>query len=483
MPNTPPGFNSLRAIDPQQPLFFLPSFSFSSSSSSFQPSNFLAQIPCPSTSRLAPQRRGRHPRCRPIDLRHMTSSTVLDAGRRTSQHLQPTVRKGSRSPSSIPSSPTSVHSSSSAIFERDIEPLHLSPSLALGGKKDPHRIPRSKNTETLEASVPSVLDSAASVLASLSADDDVSVIGPAPPVLRGASGFASPIGSFRSRSPSPSSRANRNSLLLNIPSPAAHGAPPSPTALPTARQFDTMSASSSGGQAHKRLSFISYADLLASTPTSTQPLSALTSPAGSPAHIPGVVADEGGASGAASLRNFGFGGGAGGTGEDVGMDDVGGEWEREGLGRGLEERLEALQGFGMTGTSAQQATPNRAGAKSPITFNHRPTRCAHLHLPLPTTPILRSHPQQHPHPPHSSQRSMTSTGSSSSFSLSLPSPISPTSLSMETPSLGSSDILPRPKRGAPPVAPPPAKKVDPKKAKKDKKKNAGPLDPALCEGW
>lgn len=25
------------------------------------------------------------------------------------------------------------------------------------------------------------------------------------------------------------------------------------------------------------------------------------------------------------------------------MDDVGGEWEREGLGRGLEERLEALK--------------------------------------------------------------------------------------------------------------------------------------------
>lgn len=28
------------------------------------------------------------------------------------------------------------------------------------------------------------------------------------------------------------------------------------------------------------------------------------------------------------------------------VDDVGGEWEREGLGRGLEERLEALQGMG-----------------------------------------------------------------------------------------------------------------------------------------
>ncbi|KDR77803.1 hypothetical protein GALMADRAFT_245905 [Galerina marginata CBS 339.88] len=32
-------------------------------------------------------------------------------------------RLGSRSPTSTPSSPTSIHSSSSAIFERDVEPL------------------------------------------------------------------------------------------------------------------------------------------------------------------------------------------------------------------------------------------------------------------------------------------------------------------------------------------------------------------------
>jgi hypothetical protein len=49
------------------------------------------------------------------------------------------------------------------------------------------------------------------------------------------------------------------------------------------------------------------------------------------------------------LRNFIFGAGAGAGGEeDRMMDDVGGEWEREGLGRGLEERLEALAGIGMS---------------------------------------------------------------------------------------------------------------------------------------
>ncbi|KAJ7141126.1 hypothetical protein C8R44DRAFT_762777 [Mycena epipterygia] len=344
-------------------------------------------LPASSTTRSSPA-------VPPIDLRHVTSNTLLasgasDPGRRASQHLQATVRKGSRSPSSIPSSPTSVHSSSSAIFERDIEPLHLSPVLP-SSKKDPHRTARSKNTEILEQSVPSVLDSATSILSSMGSEDgdSISVIAPAPSsaglldqgtVRSRSSGFTSPIGSFRSRSPSPSPRtANRNSLLLNIPPAGALGqhqhvatpvpqfpSPPassSPISAPlTARQFDPAtptsdSAHSTGttrqasANANKRLSFVSYADLLSSTPTATQPLSALTSPASSPSHIPGVSISEPGAgsayggSGAPSLRNFGFGLGD----EDRTMDDVGGEWEREGLGRGLEERLEALQGYGMT---------------------------------------------------------------------------------------------------------------------------------------
>ncbi|KAJ6507386.1 hypothetical protein C8R47DRAFT_92336 [Mycena vitilis] len=326
----------------------------------------VAPIPTRSSTRSSPA-------VPPIDLRHMTSATVLALApgdnRRTSQHLQPIARKGSKSPSSIPSSPTSVHSSSSAIFERDIEPIGLSPAVP-GAKKDPHRIARSKNTEALDQSVPSVLDSAASILTSMTAEDgdSIAVTAPAPPIdqsLRSrSSGFASPIGSFRSRSPSPSPRAaggNRNSLLLSIPPPpqqqtqhAAAGSPapvPAPGSSPptTARQFEP--ATPGASQANKRLSFVSYADLLSSTPTATQPLSALTSPATSPAHIPGVadgVAGTGagsayGESGAPSLRNFAFG-----PEEDRLMDDVGGEWEREGLGKGLEERLEALQGFGMT---------------------------------------------------------------------------------------------------------------------------------------
>ncbi|KIY53147.1 hypothetical protein FISHEDRAFT_69282 [Fistulina hepatica ATCC 64428] len=63
---------------------------------------------------------------------------------------------------SVPGSPSSAHSASSAIFERDIESI-LSPSSP--HHINPHLIPRAKATEQLEQSVPSVLDSAAAVLA------------------------------------------------------------------------------------------------------------------------------------------------------------------------------------------------------------------------------------------------------------------------------------------------------------------------------
>lgn len=141
---------------------------------------------------------------------------------------------------------------------------------------------------------------------------------------------------------------------------------------------------------------MSYSDLLSSTPASTLSLSSLTTSASSaepPPHIPsvsglnfasaaqaqgvqlspaitaaavpfagggapitgssvrGVVGGGGGgaktSSTATSLRGFVMGPMGGlthpGKRDSIAMlDDVGGEWEREGLGRGLEERLEAL---------------------------------------------------------------------------------------------------------------------------------------------
>ncbi|TBU31541.1 hypothetical protein BD311DRAFT_776189 [Dichomitus squalens] len=357
----------------------------------------------------------------PAELRHITSATNLASpsrerklSTRNSQHLR-THRLGSRSPASIPSSPTSVHSSSSAIFERDIEPI-ASP---LSHTSDPHHIPRAKFTEEIERAVPSVLDSAAAVLTSTNPDDDdldaISIVTPAPIDPGYQSGFTSPISRLSSRSPSPT--GNRRSLLFSNSLP---GSPPKPpqgtspirptiqtspsppgrtstlpttvTPTPTSAYFSAASDADSNSNASspttathtehplhslpsqphqpqqltsitvpapfpshppspknvtKRLSFISYADLLSSTPASAIPLSSLTSSAvvsEPPPHIPSVIGVPQ-AQYAASSSGSIHGAPTFVLERDAAMgvvDDVGGEWEREGLGKGLEERLEAL---------------------------------------------------------------------------------------------------------------------------------------------
>ena len=198
-------------------------------------------------------------------------------------------RLGSRSPSDMSSSPSSLYAvvssssahshSASAIFERDIEPIVLTPRIA--------------RTDQLDIALPSVLDSAASLFAAA----DVDHIAVLTPIT--VDDMASPIDSLRSRSPSPSPN------------------------LPT-----------------NRLSFISYSDLLSSTPASTLPLASLTTSASSadpPPHIPALIATPASParSPATSLRGLAVH-------RDSILDDLGGEWEREGLGTGLEERLEAL---------------------------------------------------------------------------------------------------------------------------------------------
>ncbi|KXN84626.1 hypothetical protein AN958_12258 [Leucoagaricus sp. SymC.cos] len=384
---------------------------------------------------------------------YLTSQWLLN---RVTQHQQ---RLGSRSPNSIPSSPTSIHSSSSAIFEQDIEPI-VPPSPPF--LQNPPRIPRAKGTEQPEHSIPSVLDSAASILATIddSNEPSIAIVAPAStsPVRFESiltrspnSGFASPIGSFHSQSPSPPGLhvaigpgVAASIPLLNIPpismsaaSSPSHSAtsspslstrqvtngvpnavtvnpPPPAIVTPTSasQQFvmDSVASVESDESSSpmtetacehrtanphqppqpttssphsfttsalattlshppspthgptKRLSFMSYSDLLSSTPASTIPLSSLTSSASSmepPPHIPSVSglalasaaqAHHGGGQGhtssstATSLRGFAMSGitHTGKRDSIVMLDDVGGEWEREGLGRGLEERLEAL---------------------------------------------------------------------------------------------------------------------------------------------
>ena len=381
---------------------------------------------------------------------------------------------------------SSSHSSSSAIFERDIEPITAtSPSHQLHHSTspsshpptlNPHRIPRVKLEEQ---SVPSVLDSAAEVLAGLQEEGDqmqVAVEAPSSSMLGDSgAGGRSPM-SYRSRSPSPglSAASGAGSLLFSTPavqsqSPQLHSnslshqtsltrpsistnvpaagfktstydAPATQTpgsmtvATPTSAYFSTTSsvesspktttrerasdlpdspdrdaqiispvmpyapppsaieafsplafsgspprssttASSSPPQSipssprqlgqtlsspsspqaqkvAKRISFVSYTDLLTSAPVSTVPLSTLTNSMEPPPHIPSVVgfpsnSSEYAGSKAPSIKSSP--GVISSVKEGDIIDDlglVGGEWEREGLGRGLEERLDAIAAMG-----------------------------------------------------------------------------------------------------------------------------------------
>jgi hypothetical protein len=87
---------------------------------------------------------------------------------------------------------------------------------------------------------------------------------------------------------------------------------------------------------------MSYTDLLASTPASLVPLSSYTTSASAepPPHIPSVSGLTQ-ASAAASVHGVQLSGGCSAR-DSIAIDDIGGEWEREGLGKGLEERLEVL---------------------------------------------------------------------------------------------------------------------------------------------
>lgn len=150
-----------------------------------------------------------------------------------------------------------------------------------------------------------------------------------------------------------------------------------PSSLPPPPTRQTLSATPSDATSSKRLSFISYSDLLYSTPVASLPLSSLTSSATAvpPPHLPAVTnnvpivlpSPTGGAS-SRPLSMYSIttrtGKHSHPTGEyrspsddgsrrhsvltqsdDIAqrlIDDIGGEWEREGLGKGLEERLEAV---------------------------------------------------------------------------------------------------------------------------------------------
>ncbi|KAF9070086.1 hypothetical protein BDP27DRAFT_1324268 [Rhodocollybia butyracea] len=391
------------------------------------------------------------------DIRHVTSLSPLsptssgNRSNRASAHYFHHTLPGSNS---MPSSPNSTHSGSSAIFERDVEGTPtLSPittASSTHSQPNPHHMPRGHTT--IDQSVPSVLDSAAEILTQLQLQTSESsklniglgnLVIEAPAGCR-TDGWAS--SSVRSRSPSPTtttSQGLQESLLLSIPASPAPASPetsalepelganttkdPEPQHLENPEPSSAAVSPPSSPHSHhsvqsllsptshtisrdikplktsqrdtKRLSFISYTDILTSTPTSTIPLSSLFgSNSHEPPHITGVglVVDSnvnGGASTtshspsrspqsrspslspfsasfslpnspshtspapiAPTLSNTDQGAPSGpttpskrsslvanSTRNSLFLDDlVGGEWEREGFGTGLDERLEKL---------------------------------------------------------------------------------------------------------------------------------------------
>lgn len=424
------------------------------------------------------------------------------------------------------------HSSSSAIFERDIEPLGIpslgvplaastsSPSypskpsthaISASTSSNPHRIPRSKTTEALELTVPSVLDSAVNALSvaeesgtsitvlspvpsqssnplvgshsgsaiqspvtmhpqsspvgatfppsalnnqggigSLGSMSGTSGGSPSPPtmslLLQGmgmsglmsasasvsgapsasgrASGFASPLGS--SRSPSPARSASppaHQGADVTIPG----GSPPSQTkevltftssplkrpSLPSAAPGlgSNPNAPSPNMRASNRLSFVSYNDVLTSAPIAAQPLATVLAPGQNepPTHLVVVDPDNGssalGMTPTTSTGNLPLGGigslNVNSAADKVDVDSLGtvglsstGEWGREGLGGGLEERLERLWAVerevaerGRVMTPTRVGPTSRSGSMSASTdASNAPLPPLVINPPVPASP-------------------------------------------------------------------------------------------------
>ena len=291
------------------------------------------------------------------------------------------------------------HSSSSAIFERDIEPI---PTLSLAAPSpthvvNPHRIPRGKATEAIETSVPSVLDSAINAL-----NDDpctVTVLSSAPLLVCSPGLHSSPgsgtssgsppvmslllqgmgVGGLVSASASVSGAASVSGFTSGFASPIASSRAPSParsvsplgdasgsptrtmaiSSFTNAPASPVKKASVPGPVNHSpqavkstnRLSFISYTDLLTSAPIAAQPLSAVLAPGALEPQTHVVVVndeDSGSTRGRPGYAGSVMGDTKGDRGGEKDVDSLGvvglggGEWEREKMGWGLEERLERL---------------------------------------------------------------------------------------------------------------------------------------------
>ncbi|KAG8910727.1 hypothetical protein FRC02_007043 [Tulasnella sp. 418] len=151
----------------------------------------------------------------------------------------------SRSPASgsMPSSPTSIHSSSSAIFERDIQ-LPPSAMAVSSSFKDPHRTARAMNHDVLESAVPPVLTAAVAALGEVSESgvglqgphratsfDEIQIEAPSPLNPLHWQSSSSPRRNPNNLSRSPSPQAEKSSSRLHSPSPSRISRPNAPQNL------------------------------------------------------------------------------------------------------------------------------------------------------------------------------------------------------------------------------------------------------------
>lgn len=295
---------------------------------------------------------------------------------------------------SRPSSPSSIHSSGSAIFERDIEPappaLSLNSSTTLSHKSSRIFHPHGS---TLEHTVPAVLDDAVEALTASEPDQGLSGLEiEAPTSCSGRNTSASMSPGLRSRVTSMHARAPNSASRSPSPetkiagSPSSPSAPPlslgalsthaasnpsddlspsSPKRQPTAPQLpggwafsdDDAKENTSGNATpvpapalpshltptkdKRRISFISYNDLLLSVPTTVTSLNEITSGNLSPDHLPGTISPNVPTRSPVMTAST-----SPTTNHHVeppsAPPHAQAEWSREGLGKGLEQRLEDL---------------------------------------------------------------------------------------------------------------------------------------------
>lgn len=222
------------------------------------------------------------------------------------------------------------------------------PNSVVGGSRSP-----SPTRRSFSVSVPPTNASPGSQSPRMTVERQNSIPASVSQLVPGAFGLGSGLGSASPTQASSTNVSPQMSPLSNIMSlspQAQDGMPPFVGTYDPHGGTSHSPSHSQGGlsplinNASKRLSFVSYSDILNSAPLSAVPFSSIITSEEPPPHIPAVLGStsEVPASGSSAI------------GASEG-EWLGGEYEREGFGRGLEARLEAV-------LNMEKETSQRAGS-------------------------------------------------------------------------------------------------------------------------